>query len=72
MLDTTLLGHYTTNNGRKKVESGRVMEKRLKNYLAYMEKLTGQGEDLSGRDAAGILSGLLVQIRFFSTRGWYT
>ena len=41
------------------------MEKRLKSYLAYMEKLTEQKEDLSGRDVAGILSDLLVQIRFF-------
>lgn len=41
------------------------MEKRLKNYLAYMEKLTGQEEDLTGRDVAGILSNLLVQIQFF-------
>ena len=41
------------------------MEKRLKKYLAYMEKLTDQEEDLTGRVAAGIQSDLLVQIQFF-------
>jgi len=41
------------------------MEKRLKNYLAYMEKLTAQEEELRGRDVAGIIRDLLVQIQFF-------
>ncbi len=40
------------------------MEKRLKNYLAYMEKLKVQ-EELHGRDVEGIISDLLVQIQFF-------
>lgn len=40
------------------------MEKRLKNYLAYMERLKVQ-EKLCDSEAQELISDLLVQIRFF-------
>lgn len=44
---------------------GCFMEKRLKSYLAYMEKLRAREGELHAGDAAEIISDLLVQIRFF-------
>ena len=41
------------------------MEKRLKSYLAYMEKLRAREGELHAGDAEEIISDLLVQIRFF-------
>ncbi len=44
---------------------GCFMEKRLKSYLAYMEKLRAREGELHAGDAEEIISDLLVQIRFF-------
>ncbi len=41
------------------------MEKRIKSYLAYMEKLTSREGALPDGDAAEIMKDLLIQIRFF-------
>lgn len=41
------------------------MEKRIKNYLAYMKKLTEQEGALQAGDAAEIMKDLLIQIHFF-------
>lgn len=41
------------------------MEKRLKKYLAYMEKITAREEELHGRDVTEVVNDLLVQIQFF-------
>lgn len=44
------------------------MEKRLKGYLAYMDKLLGQEDELRSMDAAQcqrIIDSLLIQIHFF-------
>lgn len=41
------------------------MEKRIKNYLAYMKKMTERESALSEEDAADLRKDLLTQIYFF-------